>query len=214
MGSPPRLVPQLSVPDSKDIKAMLNRYGYVPEDKPLLPGMFVRAASLEKLVELAIDLFDKDGKPYKEKEEFIRNLHRYRQCDKGVPCKEPNCQHKLTSDKCPRTVIKTKICHTVRYWIRHFPMCFDLNKELSQTVNSLQGLIRQDSHEEDTVDNMADLLDTSKVPSYDWMRNMSVRNPTTKHTSRKVSLVFNNLQPTELAEQLTYMEHKAFRRIT
>ena len=42
-------------------------------------------------------------------------------------------------------------------------MCFDLNKELSQTVNSLQGLIRQDSREEDCVDNMADLLDTSKV---------------------------------------------------
>ena len=57
----PRLVPQLSVPDSKDIKAMLNRYGYVPEDKPLLPGMFVRAASLEKLVELAIDLFGECG---------------------------------------------------------------------------------------------------------------------------------------------------------
>lgn len=41
---------------------------------------------------------------------------------------------------------------------------------------------------------------------------MSVRQPSRKH-SRKVSLVFNHLEPDELAEQLTYLEFKAFRRI-
>ena len=50
-----------------------------------------------------------------------------------------------------------------RYWIRHFPMCFDLNPQLSQAVHCLQGLIRQDSLEEDGVDNMSSLVDTSKV---------------------------------------------------
>jgi hypothetical protein len=50
-------------------------------------------------------------------------------------------------------------------------------------------------------------------PSYDWMRNMSVRNPAT-HLVQKQSLVFNQLQPDELAEQLTFLEYKAFRRIT
>ena len=44
------------------------------------------------------------------------------------------------------------------------------------------------------------------------MRNMSVRNPASKH-ARKVSLVFNHLEPEELAAQLTYLEYKAFRRI-
>lgn len=64
---------------------------------------------------------------------------------------------------------------------------------------------------------MLNLLDTVIVssPSYDWMRNMSVRNPSAKNpsTSRRVNLVFNSLKPDELAEQLTYMEYKAFRRI-
>jgi len=32
--------------------------------------------------------------------------------------------------------------------------------------------------------------------------------------TRRVTLVFNNLQPAELAEQLTFLEYKAFRRIT
>jgi len=41
---------------------------------------------------------------------------------------------------------------------------------------------------------------------------MSVRNPTMRH-NRKVSLVFNHLEPMELAEHLTYLEYKAFRRI-
>ncbi|BFZ07017.1 hypothetical protein BsWGS_10056 [Bradybaena similaris] len=60
---------------------------------------------------------------------------------------------------------------------------------------------------------LKELVDVSKVPSYDWMRNMSVRTtPFTKH-SRKVSLVFNHLEPKELAAQLTYLEYKAFRRV-
>ena len=61
------------------------------------------------------------------------------------------------------------------------------------------------------------------------MRNLSVRHPPSgsvagsssvlsRHGStaatRRVTLVFNNLQPAELAEQLTFLEYKAFRRIT
>ena len=85
-------------------------------------------------------------------------------------------------------------------------------------------------------------------PSYDWMRSLSVKHPSScvirssssssnsgggggtsgaggssgsmlsRHCStaatRRVTLVFNNLQPAELAEQLTFLEYKAFRRIT
>ena len=49
-------------------------------------------------------------------------------------------------------------------------------------------------------------------PSYDWMRVISVRNPTMR-TNRKVSLVFNHLEPKELADHLTFLEHKIFRRL-
>ncbi|ELT99497.1 hypothetical protein CAPTEDRAFT_154022 [Capitella teleta] len=91
-------------------------------------------------------------------------------------------------------------------------MYFDLNTALSQAVFHLQEVIRSeqpDSH-------LAALIDISLVPSFDWMRNMSVRNPPSKNStssSPRVNLVFNMLKPSELAEQLTYMEYKAFRRI-
>ncbi len=49
-------------------------------------------------------------------------------------------------------------------------------------------------------------------PSYDWMRVISVRNPSMR-TNRKVSLVFNHLEPGELANHLTFLEYKIFRRL-
>ena len=48
---------QFSVPDSKDVKAMLARIGYVEEERPLVPSVSVRAASIEKLASLAVDCF-------------------------------------------------------------------------------------------------------------------------------------------------------------
>ena len=51
-------------------------------------------------------------------------------------------------------------------------------------------------------------------PSYEWMRNLSVHQPNKLHSSKKVSLVFNNIKAEELAEHLTFLEFKAFRRVT
>ncbi|KAK2706910.1 hypothetical protein QYM36_014817, partial [Artemia franciscana] len=45
------------------------------------------------------------------------------------------------------------------------------------------------------------------------VRNVSVRDPSVRH-SRKVSLVFNHLEPNELAEHLTFLEHRIMRRIS
>ena len=42
---------------------------------------------------------------------------------------------------------------------------------------------------------------------------MSVRNPPAKHT-RKISLVFDHLEASELADHITFLEHKVMRRIT
>ena len=55
---------------------------------------------------------------------------------------------------------------------------------------------------------------SGQIPSYDWMRMMSVRNPGGMKPSRKVSLVFNHLEPDELAEHLTFLDFKVIRRIS
>lgn len=47
-----------------------------------------------------------------------------------------------------------------RYWIRHFPMSFDHNPELSQSIHRLQETILQD---EDEDSELAGMVDISKV---------------------------------------------------
>lgn len=55
--SPRKLFSQLSLPDFKDVKGMLTELGYIAEDKPLLPGISIRAASVDKLASLAVECF-------------------------------------------------------------------------------------------------------------------------------------------------------------
>lgn len=57
-----------------------------------------------------------------------------------------------------------------------------------------------------------------RSPSFAWLRVLSLRDNVTtlrhSNASCHVTLVFNNLQPAELADQLTFLEYKTFRRIT
>ncbi|KFM57498.1 Ras guanyl-releasing protein 3, partial [Stegodyphus mimosarum] len=89
-----------------------------------------------------------------------------------------------------------------------FPIHFDLNSALVTTLRDFQRHLYDQSYRA-----LADLLDLSKLPSYDWARSMSVRNPPAKHT-RKISLVFDHLEADELANHITFLEHKVMRRIT
>nr|XP_044993528.1 ras guanyl-releasing protein 3 isoform X4 [Jaculus jaculus] len=49
-------------------------------------------------------------------------------------------------------------------------------------------------------------------PSYDWMRRVTQRKRVSK--KGKACLLFDHLEPIELAEHLTFLEHKSFRRIS
>ena len=92
-------------------------------------------------------------------------------------------------------------------------MHFDMENGLAGALREFQSALTPTS---------AELVDLSQVPSYDWMRHVSVRNSSfverqtsmSKQHSRKVSLVFNHLEPMQLAEHITYLEHKVIRRIT
>jgi RAS guanyl-releasing protein 3 len=92
-------------------------------------------------------------------------------------------------------------------------MHFDMENGLAGALQKFQSVLTPTS---------AELVDLSQVPSYDWMRHMSIRNSSlteqqaslNKEHSCKVSLVFNHLEPMQLAEHITYLEHKVIRRIT
>ncbi|XP_078413465.1 ras guanyl-releasing protein 3 isoform X4 [Cetorhinus maximus] len=50
-------------------------------------------------------------------------------------------------------------------------------------------------------------------PSYDWMRRVTQRKKISKKKG-KASLLFDHLEPLELAEHLSFLEYKSFRRIS
>ena len=106
---------------------------------------------------------------------------------------------------------RRQICHAVRYWIVQFPVHFDLDAKLSALIKDWQKQLTDE--ERYHYSELASLVDLSCLPSYDWIRNISVRDPSVKHC-RKVSLVFNHLEPSELAKHLTYLEHRTMRRIS
>nr|XP_006824154.1 PREDICTED: LOW QUALITY PROTEIN: ras guanyl-releasing protein 3-like [Saccoglossus kowalevskii] len=125
----------------------------------------------------------------------------------GVCCKS-SCLHRLEDKDCKRYQYRCRVCQAVRYWISHFPVHFDLDKNLSSVVGHYKDIFKRTG-----CTKLKNVVDISSIPSYDWMRHISVRNSTIRH-NRKVSLVFNHLEPNELADHLTFLEYKIFRRLT
>ncbi|KAF7254109.1 Ras guanyl-releasing protein 3 [Varanus komodoensis] len=95
----------------------------------------------------------------------------------------------------------------MRYWILEFPAEFNLDLGLVRLTEEFQELASRLGYEEHI-----HLIDISSIPSYDWMRRVTQRKKTSK--KGKACLLFDHLEPIELAEHLTFLEHKSFRRIS
>ncbi|KAG8201803.1 hypothetical protein JTE90_027285 [Oedothorax gibbosus] len=211
----------------QDSKRLNNNGMLLEEDRPVVPGIHVRAATIDALVDLLIDSFLPTGGLKEENSSFARvmllmhqwftsseNLvhcliSRFWSSETALHNCHTSCPHTYKAvTECTIYQYRARICQTFRYWIRMFPIHFDLNHTLTSTLREFQSHLYNQSF---CV--LADHLDLSKLPSYDWTRSMSVRNPPAKHT-RKISLVFDHLEPSELAEHITFLEHKVMRRIT
>uniref|UniRef100_H2YQA9 RAS guanyl releasing protein 3 n=1 Tax=Ciona savignyi TaxID=51511 RepID=H2YQA9_CIOSA len=105
---------------------------------------------------------------------------------------------------------KTCVCERTLVWLKEFPHVFDLDQSL---VRALQ-LLQITATEDDDVD--ASIIDLSNKGSYKWMSeaHLSIRPNQVNRKRRKVSLVFNHLEPEELAIHISYLEYKCFRRLT
>uniref|UniRef100_A0AAY4EXL8 Ras guanyl-releasing protein 3 n=1 Tax=Denticeps clupeoides TaxID=299321 RepID=A0AAY4EXL8_9TELE len=106
---------------------------------------------------------------------------------------------------CQRT--RLKICYLMRYWIVEFPAEFNLDLGLIRLTEEFRDVAAQLGHEDHFK-----LIDISTIPSYDWMRKLTQRKKQAK--KGKASLLFDHLEPMELAEHLTFLEFKSIRRIS
>eukprot|EP00064_Thunnus_orientalis_P008408 superscaffoldBa00000997_g8431 len=93
------------------------------------------------------------------------------------------------------------------YWIVTFPAEFNLDLGLIRITEEFRDVAAQLGCEEHFK-----LIDISTIPSYDWMRKLTQRKKQAK--KGKASLLFDHLEPMELAEHLTFLEFKSIRRIS
>ncbi|KAK2922303.1 hypothetical protein Q8A73_001788 [Channa argus] len=118
------------------------------------------------------------------------------ECIEAFDCKGDNYQ---------RT--RLKICYLMRYWIVTFPAEFNLDLGLIRITEEFRDVAAQLGCQEHFK-----LIDISTIPSYDWMRKLTQRKKQAK--KGKASLLFDHLEPMELAEHLTFLEFKSIRRIS
>uniref|UniRef100_A0A8C6SG83 RAS guanyl releasing protein 4 n=1 Tax=Neogobius melanostomus TaxID=47308 RepID=A0A8C6SG83_9GOBI len=109
-----------------------------------------------------------------------------------------------TYKDCPsekRGLRRSQICHLVRRWISQFPALFETDPLLEHTMGDLWALVCTDGEE-----TCSQFIDTSSLNSH---VNIS-QAPSPSVKKRKVSLIFDHMEPDEMAEHLSYLEFKNF----
>lgn len=99
---------------------------------------------------------------------------------------------------------RQRICNFVRYWITHHPEAFRLEPRLEEAMGELWQAVQAKAH------GQCQPADTTHV----WTRKLSYQSSPSCNKKRKVSLLFDHLDAAELAEHLSYLEFKAFCRIS
>ncbi|KAG8001821.1 RAS guanyl-releasing protein 1 [Nibea albiflora] len=99
-----------------------------------------------------------------------------------------------------RGLRRAQICHLIRQWISQFPAVFEADPLLEQIMGDLWALVRSGGEEKHS-----QLIDTSCLSPVNIFQAPS---PSVK--KRKVSLIFDHMEPDEMAEHLSYLEFKNF----
>ncbi|XP_034086489.1 RAS guanyl-releasing protein 4 isoform X1 [Gymnodraco acuticeps] len=161
------------------------------------------AASLDELIQRCLNCFDPEGKLTSPRGSQLVDMtlmmHGW------VVPSQMFAQKLLTLYKdCPsdkRGLKRTQICHLIRQWISQFPAVFEADPLLEQTMGDLWALVRSDG-----VETHSQLADNSCLGPHANM--FQAPSPSVK--KRKVSLIFDHMEPHEMAEHLSYLEFKNF----
>ncbi|XP_061575876.1 RAS guanyl-releasing protein 4 isoform X3 [Cololabis saira] len=167
------------------------------------PGPSASAASLDELIQRCLNGFDPEGKLSSPRGAQL--VHMTLMMHSWVVPSQAFA-HKLLSlyKDCPlekRALRRTQICHLVRHWISQFPAVFEVDPLLEQTMGDLWALVRLDGDK--THSQPADSSCLSPHANVSQAPSPSVK-------KRKVSLIFDHMEPDEMAEHLSYLEFKNF----
>ncbi|XP_038174717.1 ras guanyl-releasing protein 3 isoform X1 [Arvicola amphibius] len=165
-----------------------------------------KAATLDELLSTCIEMFDDNGElndSYLPR--IVLLMHRWYLSSTELAEKLLCMYQNARGEGCDE--FRLKVCYFMRYWILKFPAEFNLDLGLIRMTEEFREVASQLGYEKHL-----SLMDISSVPSYDWMRRVTQRKRVSK--KGKACLLFDHLEPIELAEHLTFLEHKSFRRIS
>ncbi|KAF4071447.1 hypothetical protein AMELA_G00273340 [Ameiurus melas] len=169
-----------------------------------MESLSAETATVDELVEACINAFDDTGKS--KDLPLVRMflmMHPW-----YLPSTDLAKKLLLKSQEEGCTVeLRSRICHLVKFWISEFPVEFNLNPALAEQIRDLRDQLNTEGNAQES-----QLIDVESVPSYKWKRQVTQRVPSMSK-KRKMSLLFDHLDASELAEHLTYMEYKSFCKI-
>ncbi|CAO2579398.1 RAS guanyl-releasing protein 1 [Lemmus lemmus] len=172
-------------------------------------GHLAKGASLDDLIDSCIQSFDADGNLCRSKQllQVMLTMHRILIPSAELLQRLMSRYKDALEKKSPGICLK--ICYFVRYWISEFWIMFKMDASLTSTMEEFQDLVKANGEE-----SHCRLIDTTQINSRDWSRKLTQRIKSNTSKKRKVSLLFDHLEPEELSEHLTYLEFKSFRRIS
>ncbi|XP_053475064.1 RAS guanyl-releasing protein 2-like isoform X1 [Ictalurus furcatus] len=169
-----------------------------------MESLSAESATVDELVKACINAFDDTGK--------LKDLPLVRMFLMMHPWYLPSTDLakklllKSQEEGCTAE-LRSRICHLVKFWISEFPVEFNLNPALAEQIRDLRDQLNTEGNAQES-----QLIDVESVPSYKWKRQVTQRVPSMSK-KRKMSLLFDHLDASELAEHLTYLEYKSFCKI-
>ncbi|XP_063801280.1 RAS guanyl-releasing protein 2 [Pseudophryne corroboree] len=160
-----------------------------------------KGLTIDEMISVCIQNFDSDGNP-KDRElvQMFLMMHPW-YISSGDLAKKF-----FALSEAGDNAERERICHLVRFWIAEYPAEFDLNPELGEQIRDLKRALENNGNRRES-----SLIDIESVPSYGWKRQVTQRGHGGR--IRKTSLLFDHLDPSELAEHLTHMEFHSFSKI-
>ncbi|XP_040916445.1 RAS guanyl-releasing protein 1-like isoform X1 [Toxotes jaculatrix] len=181
----------------------------VPGKSMMSLGHLTKGASWEELIQACLQSFDSDGCLCRSSHLLNITLTMHRLLISSSDLLDKLITLFKTALDNERPTECQRICYFIRHWIQEFWVMFRLHHSLSDSLDQFRELIREQGQE-----HLCALLETKWINERDWSWKASQKIKANSSKKRKVSLLFDHLEPIELAEHLTYLEFKSFCRIS
>ncbi|XP_063287345.1 RAS guanyl-releasing protein 4 isoform X2 [Pelobates fuscus] len=163
-----------------------------------------KGCTLEELLEKCIQSFDLEGNLWRNEDTVHMTLVMHSWV---VPSDEFAQKILQLYKAASQNHTRIAICHFARFWISNYPEMFRLDRKLEEAMSDLWEVMKEDHgkshHRAFGTSHMLEQEATRKIqesPSF--------------NKKRKVSLLFDHLEPSELADHLSYLDFKCFCRIS